>query len=445
MHKEDSYIMKFLNHIFNKHRVPAVLVLSFFAILLLIRLFSTSFAVSTPPNYDPGATLDPAEGPGTAVVVLPTSQWTTTGSDIYYNTGFVGIGEVTPQAKLHLKGSSDNTQLIIQANSTQSNTNPLINLWDSTGNSLMWINSDNANNIFIGENSGAVNNAIGGGTFNVFVGRNAGQLNTTGEHNAAFGTNALLTNSTGDFNTALGISALQSNTANNNTAVGHNALTNNSSGESNVAVGSGTLILNTMGGFNTANGSSALGSNTEGSSNTAYGSGALSNNTTGSTNTVYGTDTLQSNIAGNYNTALGSGAGNASIGDSNVFIGYQAGFNETGSNKFYIANNGGTPLIYGDFATGFVGIGTATLTLANKLDVGGSLAVGAAYAGITAAPVNGAIIEGFVGIGMVSPTSPLQVAGLPVYANNAAADSGGLSVGAFYRTGGDPDLVAVVH
>lgn len=35
--------------------------------------------------------------------------------------------------------------------------------------------------------------------------------------------------------------------------------------------------------------------------------------------------------------------------------------------------------------------------------------------------------------------------GLSAYANNAAAVSGGLAVGQFYRTGGDPDLVCVVH
>ncbi len=56
-----------------------------------------------------------------------------------------------------------------------------------------------------------------------------------------------------------------------------------------------------------------------------------------------------------------------------------------------------------------------------------------------------AIMGGNVGIGTVNPTSPLQVVGLPVYANNAAAIAGGLTPGAFYRTGGDPDLVCVVH
>jgi hypothetical protein len=34
---------------------------------------------------------------------------------------------------------------------------------------------------------------------------------------------------------------------------------------------------------------------------------------------------------------------------------------------------------------------------------------------------------------------------LPVYANNAAAITGGLAAGAFYRTGADPDPVCVVH
>jgi hypothetical protein len=55
------------------------------------------------------------------------------------------------------------------------------------------------------------------------------------------------------------------------------------------------------------------------------------------------------------------------------------------------------------------------------------------------------IKTGLVGIGTPAPTAKLQVVGLIIYANNAAARSAGLTTGAFYRTGGDPDLVSVVH
>lgn len=55
------------------------------------------------------------------------------------------------------------------------------------------------------------------------------------------------------------------------------------------------------------------------------------------------------------------------------------------------------------------------------------------------------MLSGNIGIGTTTPTSKIQVVGLPAYINNAAAVAGGLTVGAFYRTGGDPDLVCVVH
>ena len=53
--------------------------------------------------------------------------------------------------------------------------------------------------------------------------------------------------------------------------------------------------------------------------------------------------------------------------------------------------------------------------------------------------------SGYVGIGTTAPTSSLQVMGLPVFFNNAAAIAGSLTPGAFYRSGGDPDVVCVVH
>lgn len=62
-------------------------------------------------------------------------------------------------------------------------------------------------------------------------------------------------------------------------------------------------------------------------------------------------------------------------------------------------------------ASGNVGIGNTTP--ASKLDVEGGISVGATYAGTTAAPSNGAIIEGNVGIGTtsISAGSKLDVSG----------------------------------
>jgi hypothetical protein len=155
---------------------------------------------------------------------------------------------------------------------------------------------------------------------NSFFGYWAGRENTTGSHNTAIGINALLTNSVGSGNTAVGAAALTANTGSANTGMGH----------------------------------TALGSNSTGSLNAAFGRQALFSNTTG-----------------NANTAVGHGAGFLNVvGSGNVFIGNDAGYNETGSNKLHIANNNANPpLIYGDFSTGQVAIGTTTINSSVKMAV----------------------------------------------------------------------------
>ncbi len=163
---------------------------------------------------------------------------------------------------------------------------------------------------------------------NIFAGEGAGANNTTGNYNAAMGTSALNSNTTGSYNSAMGYQALFYNTT----------------GNYNSAMGLGALYLNT-GGWNSAMGHSALGFNTTGNYNTAMGYRANLYNQQGSRNTIIG-----------YQAGRGTGSHNKS---GNVFLGYQAGIEETGSNKLYIANSDvDPPLIYGDFSTGNVGIGT---------------------------------------------------------------------------------------
>ena len=68
---------------------------------------------------------------------------------------------------------------------------------------------------------------------------------------------------------------------------------------------------------------------------------------------------------------VGENAGrNIGAGSGNTFLGYNAGYNETGSNKLYIENStSATPLIWGDFNTDRIGINRVATT--NTLEVGG--------------------------------------------------------------------------
>ncbi|MBL7813922.1 MAG: tail fiber domain-containing protein [Saprospiraceae bacterium] len=86
--------------------------------------------------------------------------------------------------------------------------------------------------------------------------------------------------------------------------------------------------------------------------NVGIGARALWSNIDGNYNVAVGTDALRSNNSIS-NVGIGQKAGeNNATGNGNVFIGYNAGGNELGSNKLYIANsNTATPLLYGDFAT----------------------------------------------------------------------------------------------
>ncbi len=292
----------------------------------------------------------------------------------------------------------------------------------------------------LAQNSGDNNVAIGyaalysnkTGNNSIALGYGALGNDTSGYSNIGIGTHTLYNNFFRSNLIAIGDSALYNNgtgatgiyQATDNTAVGSKSQYANTTGYYNTSIGYNSLHDNTTGNSNSAMGSKALFNNTQGSYNSAVGNLALFSNDGGNHNTAMGYGALYSNISGSENTAVGRDAGRFSTGGGNVFIGYQAGYNESGNNKLYISNSDtSAPLIGGDFDAGRVDInGTIKIT-------GGSPALGniltsdalgnASWASGDTISAGGWTVSGGtvynatsnIGIGTLTPGEKLDVAG----------------------------------
>ena len=205
-------------------------------------------------------------------------------------------------------------------------------------------------------------------TFSIGIGAASLGSNTTGLCNTALGYHAGCEIGTCSFITAVGANAgkkagtatvavgaysVSKVTGNANTAVGYQSISGTGTGQQNSALGYQSLYTLSNGNFNTGIG--------------YFASQCI---TTGNSNTSIGQSSLRTMGTGNFNTALGSLAGCKTVaGNSNVYIGYKAGpstTNTTESNKLYINNNEGNPLIKGDFAA-------KTLTFSGSLNVSQSI------------------------------------------------------------------------
>ncbi|HPF10789.1 MAG TPA: tail fiber domain-containing protein [Flavobacteriaceae bacterium] len=211
--------------------------------------------------------------------------------------------------------------------------------------------------IFIGINAGMNDDASD--NRNIGFGYASLQSTTTGSYNTAMGYESLTSNTSGIGNTSIGYQTLtQSSSSSYSTAIGHQAL-RLATGNQNVGVGMQALSNTSTGFANAVLGTQASVSNTTGVGNTVMGYQASYHNTTGSDNVFLGR-IAGYNVIGNQNVMVGSNVGYSASSRSlsgSVFIGYQAGTNETSDNRLYIENSFSSyPLIYGEFDNDLVRI-----------------------------------------------------------------------------------------
>lgn len=293
---------------------------------------------------------------------------------------------------------------------------------------------------------------------NLAIGAASARLLTTGYSNTLIGNLSGTAATTAYNNTGIGNWIFQAlTTGYQNTAIGRSALNDLTTGHDNTAIGNNSMEFCT-GNYNTAIGA---------------GSGAV---TTGSENTIIGANIASALSSGQYNTIIGVNAADRNNGDRNVFIGWNAG-NNVGitavSDKLYIdANSNLVPLIYGDFANSFAnvknkfGIGIGTVAPKSNFQIVNNLATGflntfAEYqillndsgtatssdgigvktntvvfnsgGGAYSFDKNGASTQmtistaGYLGLGTVSPTSPMHV---------IASTAAGVPIASYNKTGG---------
>ncbi|MHC1703668.1 MAG: hypothetical protein AB9846_07140 [Tenuifilaceae bacterium] len=218
------------------------------------------------------------------------------------------------------------------------------------GNDAGYNSTGGYNNIFMGYQSG-YSNVVS--YDNVFIGTFSGYSNTSSSSNVFIGRGCGYKNTTGSDNVFIGVTAGEGNTTGReNVFIGWGTGVSNTTALGNVFVGAVAGEKTTTGEGNTFVGLHAGQSNTQSNNNTVVGAWTADTDSLGSKNTLIGAS-LGRQIRSYGNTILGFNAGpNLIDGYRNIFIGYQSGFNETGSNKLYISNwaaDSSQALIWGDF------------------------------------------------------------------------------------------------
>lgn len=300
--------------------------------------------------------------------------------------GNLGLGTVTPSAKLHIKGDSNLS------------TDFALKVDNSASSPLLYVRNDGhimIMDMIVGRGGGL-------SQYNTVLGVSALISNSTGTRNTALGYLSLSSNITGASNTSIGYSSLSQNLADFNTAIGSNTLISNTTGTGNTAIGVDALVSNTIGINNIAIGANSggqgtLASNVNGSYNIAIGTYALNVQNSVNGSVAIGSASLYSNISGQFNTAVGYESLRVSLGSGNTAFGFNSGRNHTGSNNTFLGYGADSSL---DGLVNATAIGyNSTVSTSNALILG-----------------SGANI----GIGTNSPTAKAHILGIDATSANYA-------------------------
>ena len=123
---------------------------------------------------------------------------------------------------------------------------------------------------------------------------------------------------------------------------------------------------------------------------------------------------------------LGTVTGGLNIQDSSGNY-IQTGYNPTYNEHF---------VFFSDAAGDLIGVGSGGVSAGNQS--GDAINIGFPLGSIYLSSSNGAVFH-------LEGSNTFIFSQLSVYANNAAAISGGLIAGTLYRTGSDPDQICIVH
>ena len=337
--------------------------------------------------YDPDAsspTLRLSDGSTAGGIAIGgsggSSVWSTSGSNIYYDSGNVGVGVNNPQVRLEINGTLGFTKKTISIGDTTTAPSSIYNL----------------QNIFIGDGAGASNALRTNGEENVYIGSYAGSQDRQGQYNVLIGNYAGYeannfaeevrigsyagANSSGVYsNILIGRYSGGNNSGNNNIILGENSGYDNS-GDDNIIIGRFAAY------------------NNSGYGNDFFGYNSGANNTTGAYNKFFGRYAGNSNTTGSYNTFFGLNAGyNNTTGSNNTFLGNYTGLSASASHKVILGS--------GVYSAGYQIFDAPDTTKDTQLAIG---------VRTSSAPANYWIVgnENFnVGVGVTDPTSKLTVGG----------------------------------